>query len=160
MCDQLNGTFEAERAALADPVAAQRVIDELNFTKSRVEALRTAAARWNQTLNDGVTDLNTDIDHDLRERIREVILEADDAVDEIDPADTWGQMEDWLRARISYELLANYTFLRRARHDAERAGRRPLPRGVGHEPRASSRSTTPRRWSPTSRSSTRSSWTR
>jgi hypothetical protein len=89
------------------------VIDELNFTKSRVEALRTAAARWNQTLNDGGTDLNTDVDHDLRERIRRVILEADDAVDEIDPADTWGQMEDWLRARISYELLANYSFLRR-----------------------------------------------
>jgi hypothetical protein len=113
VCDQLNGTFEAERAALADAGAAQRVIDELNFTKSRVEALRTAAARWNQTLNDGGTDLNTDVDHDLRERIRRVILEADDAVDEIDPADTWGQMEDWLRARISYELLANYSFLRR-----------------------------------------------
>jgi hypothetical protein len=113
VCDQLNGTFEAERATLADPSSSQRVIDELNFTKSRVEALRTAAARWNQTLNDGGADLNTDIDHDLRERIRKVILEADDAVDEIDPADTWGQMEDWLRARISYELLANYTFLRR-----------------------------------------------
>jgi hypothetical protein len=134
VCEQLAGTFEAERAALADPATAQRVIDELNLTKSRVEALRTAAARWNTTLNDGGADLNTDVDHDLRERIRRVIIEADDAVDEIDPADMWGQMEEWLRARISYELLANYTFLRRratmlseqvADHFREASGSRP-----------------------------------
>lgn len=112
VCDQIIGQFEAERAALTDPAAAQRVIDELNAARRRVEELRSAAAKWSQTLNDGVTDLNADIDHDLRARIREVLQEADDAIEEIDPADTWPQMESWLQSRISYELLANYRMLR------------------------------------------------
>jgi hypothetical protein len=41
-----------------------------------------------------------------------VLQEADDAIEEIDPADTWPQMESWLQSRISHELLANYRMLR------------------------------------------------
>ena len=89
VCDQIGAQFEAERAALADPAAAQGVIDALNRTKERVESLRTAAAKWTQTLNDGVADLNSDIDHDLRNRIRHITQEADDAIENVDPADTW-----------------------------------------------------------------------
>jgi Dynamin family len=112
ICDQMGAHFEAERSALASPEAAQRVIDELNGAKSRVEGLKAAAARWNQTLNDGVADLNSDIDHDLKARVREVLQEADDSVENVDPADTWPQMEAWLQSRLSYDLLANYTLLR------------------------------------------------
>jgi predicted transglutaminase-like cysteine proteinase len=112
VADQLIAMFEAERTALSDPAASQTVIETLNATKAQVEGLRNAAARWSQTLNDGVADLNSDIDHDLRDRIRRVTQEADDALDAVDPADTWGQMEAWLQSRISYELLGNYTLLR------------------------------------------------
>jgi hypothetical protein len=117
VCDHLASQFEAEKAVLTDPVAAQRVIDELTAAKTRVEALKTAAARWNQTLNDGVADLTSDVDHDLRDRIRRVIQEADDAIERVDPADTWPQMESWLQSRIGYELLANYAELRRRAAD-------------------------------------------
>jgi len=116
-CDQISAQFEAERAALADPEAAQRVIDGLNATKDRVEALRTAAAKWSQTLTDGIADLNSDIDHDLRNRIRHITQEADDAIENVDPADTWGEMEAWLQARVSYEVLANYALLRQRADD-------------------------------------------
>jgi hypothetical protein len=112
VCDQLTGGFEAEKAALADPAAAQRVIDELTATKERVAGLRAAAARWNQTLSDGVADLSADVDHDFRGRIREVIADADEAVEAGDPSETWAQMEPWLSSQVSYELVANYTFLR------------------------------------------------
>jgi len=111
-CDQLAGRFAAERQALADPANAQQVVDQLTATKERVEQLKSAASRWNQTLSDGTADLTADIEHDLRERIRRVVNEADDAIDEVDPADMWPEMEEWLRARIAYELLANYTYLR------------------------------------------------
>ena len=122
-CDQISAQFEAERAALADPEAAQRVIDGLNATKDRVEALRTAAAKWSQTLTDGIADLNSDIDHDLRNRIRHITQEADDAIENVDPADTWGEMEAWLQARVSYEVLANYALLRqRADELSEQVG--------------------------------------
>jgi GTPase Era involved in 16S rRNA processing/rubrerythrin len=117
VCRQLEMQFSAERAALADPEAARRVIDELTAAKTRVDSLRSAAAKWMQTLSDGVADLNSDIDHDLRARIRHVIQEADDALEVSDPADTWPEMEAWLQARVSYELLANYTLLRRRADD-------------------------------------------
>lgn len=112
ICRQLEAQFEAERAALADPATAQQVVDRLTAVKERVEALKAAAARWSQTLTDGVTDLSSDIDHDLRGRIRTVIQEADDAIEESDPADTWSEMQSWLEARVAHELLANYTLLR------------------------------------------------
>ncbi|HEX6967858.1 MAG TPA: dynamin family protein [Micromonosporaceae bacterium] len=110
--EQIESQFEAERAALADPAAAQRVMSELNAAKERVTALKSAAAKWSQTLNDGIADLTSDIDHDLRRRIRQVIEEADTAIEDIDPADSWSEMEAWLEARLAHELLANYGMLR------------------------------------------------
>jgi len=110
--DQIQSTFQAERSALADPAAAQQVVEDLNRAKAKVELLRSAAAKWAQTLQDGIADLNADIDHDLRARIRVITQEGDDAMENADPADTWPQMESWLQSRVSYELLANYGLLR------------------------------------------------
>jgi hypothetical protein len=112
VCMQLEAQFEAERAALADPAAAQQVVERLTAVKDRVEALKAAAARWSQTLTDGVADLNADVDYDLKGRIRGVIQDSDDAIEEVDPADTWSEMQPWLESRVAHELLANYTLLR------------------------------------------------
>ena len=112
VCRQLESQFEAERAALADPEAAQKVVDDLTAVKAQVEALKHAAARWSQTLNDGIADLGSDIDHDLRARIRALLQDADEAIDAADPADSWSELEAWVRARTSHELVANYTQLR------------------------------------------------
>jgi hypothetical protein len=120
VCRQLEGQFTAERAALADPAAAQQVVGDLGAAKERAEALRAAASRWNTTLGDGVTDLSADIDHDLRTRIRRIVAEADDAIDAADPIDTWPEMERWLESRVSYELVANYTQLRDRAADLSR----------------------------------------
>ncbi|MBK6870633.1 MAG: dynamin family protein [Kineosporiaceae bacterium] len=112
VCQQLSDQFSAERSALVDPAGAQRVIDDLTATKRRTDELKSAAARWNQTLADGVGDMSADIEHDLRARIRQVIVEADEAIEANDPADTWAEIEPWLEARISHDLVANYTLLR------------------------------------------------
>ena len=109
---QITRQFEAERAALADPRAAQAVVEGLREAKERAERLKDSAARWSTTLGDGIADLTADIDHDLRGRIRRVLAEADDAVEAGDPADTWAQMEPWLESRVSAELVDNYTLLR------------------------------------------------
>jgi hypothetical protein len=123
LCDQLDAHFQAERAALADAESAKRVVEELTAVKVRAEELKTAAAKWNQTLNDGVTDLTSDVDHDLRARVRVVIAEADGAIEAADPADTWPEMEPWLQSRLADELLANYELLRgRAVELSERVG--------------------------------------
>jgi dynamin family protein len=112
VCDQLIGGFRSEQAALADPAAAQRVIGELTAAKEQVAQLRAAASRWNQTLSDGIADLSSDVDHDLRGRVRDVIADADEAVEIGDPAETWPQLEPWLSSQVSYEMVANYTYLR------------------------------------------------
>jgi gas vesicle protein len=112
VCEQIEAQFEAERSALADPAAAQRVVDQLTAVKQRVESLKSAAARWSQTLTDGIADLTSDVDHDLRHRIREIIAEADRAIEDVDPADTWPEMQSWLESRVASEMLANYTLLR------------------------------------------------
>ncbi|MBX7267428.1 dynamin family protein [Micromonospora sp. Llam7] len=112
VCEQIESQFEAERAALADPAAAAKVMDDLNEVRQRVEALKTAAAKWQQTLSDGIADLSSDIDHDLRGRFRRLVEEADAQIEEGDPADVWEETERWLLARVSDELLANYMMLR------------------------------------------------
>jgi gas vesicle protein len=123
LCDHLETAFAAEREALADPAAAQRVMDELTAVKARVESLKSAAAKWNQTLNDGIGDLTSDIDFDLRSRIRDIQKEADAAIEAGDPADTWAEIGPWLQSRTAAELLANYEFLRdRATELSERVG--------------------------------------
>ncbi len=112
VCDQISTQFEAERTVLADPTAGGQVIGDLTAVKERVDALRGAAAKWSQTLSDGVADLTSDVDHDFRARIRKVIDEADAFVDEFDPADVWHEIEPWLQAGVSEEIVANYTMLR------------------------------------------------
>ena len=112
VCDQLIAQFDAERAVLVDPSRGQQVIDDLTAVKAKVESLRSSAARWSVTLNDGIADLNSDVDHDLRARVREVLSAADELIDQYDPADMWHEIEGWLEARVSEELVANYAFLR------------------------------------------------
>jgi GTP-binding protein EngB required for normal cell division len=110
---QIESQFQAELAALSDPEASAKVVARLTATKERADQLRMSVARWQQTLSDGITDLTVNVDHDLQGRIRQVITEADQAIDEADPADTWPQIESWLKSRIAQEVLINYTLLRR-----------------------------------------------
>lgn len=110
---QIESQFQAELAALSDPEANAKVVAQLTATKERADLLRVTAAKWQQTLGDGIADLTVNVDHDLRARIRQVITEADSAIEDADPADTWPQIEAWLKSRISQEILTNYTLLRR-----------------------------------------------
>ena len=112
VCDQLDAQFSAERAALADPEQARAVVEELNAVRARVQELKSAASRWSRTLGDGIGDLNSDVDHDLRRRFREVLAEATTAIEKSDPMDTWTEMEKWLQARVSHEMLGNFSELR------------------------------------------------
>ena len=112
VCEQLESQFAAERAVLADPSRAAAVVAELTAAKQRSEELRGAAARWNQTLSDGIADLTSDTEHDLRSRVRAMIAAADEAVDAADPADAWPQLESWLEARTAQEVVTTYTRLR------------------------------------------------
>jgi Dynamin family len=106
--DQLAGGLRAEQAAQMDPEAAQGVIKELTEAQQRSAALKERSARWQHTLNDGVTDLNADIDFDLRDRMREIIRLAEEEVDRSgDPTKTWDQLASWVEQEVSSAASAN-----------------------------------------------------
>lgn len=111
VCTQIEAQFHAERAVLADPEEAQRVVAELSAVQRQVQHLKSSAATWSRTLQDGVADLTSDIDHDLRRRIRGVIAEATESIETSDPADNWPAMQTWLKTRMAAEMLANFTEL-------------------------------------------------
>ncbi|MGH1501964.1 MAG: dynamin family protein [Acidimicrobiales bacterium] len=109
--DQLASQFEAELAALTDPERAKALVDQLEEAKRRSEQLKSRAAKWSTTLNDGIADLSSDVDFDFRQRIRKITQEADEAIDDSDPLDTWSEFEPWLTSRVSHEVVSNYRFL-------------------------------------------------
>jgi gas vesicle protein len=110
---QLESQFSTERSALADPDRAGSLVHQLQIATDQSDRLRSTAARWQLTLNDGFTDLLTDVDHDLRGRLRQLTKDADNAIDQSDPADAWEEFEPWLYRQASDHVVANYTMLQR-----------------------------------------------
>jgi hypothetical protein len=110
---QIKAAFDAERAALSDPERVQELTERLQAAQQRAEMLRSAGAKWQQTLVDGIQDLTSDVDHDLRDRIRRLVAEADEAIDKIDPGKrkAFEEFGAWLEQRITADVLANYALL-------------------------------------------------
>lgn len=110
--DQYQQTFEAEKQVLTDPDTAAQVMADLEGARDRATALRSRSARWQQTLNDGSQDLSGDADHDLRARLRQVVAEAEEAVENEDPAKIWEEFSPWLEQRVALEVNANGDMIR------------------------------------------------
>ncbi|HEX4819213.1 MAG TPA: dynamin family protein [Acidimicrobiales bacterium] len=110
---QLESQFASERAALADPNRASDLVHQLQIATDQGDRLRSNAARWQVTLNDGFGDLLNDIDHDLRSRLRQLTRDADAAIDQCDPAESWEDFEPWLYRQAADQVVANYALLQR-----------------------------------------------
>jgi hypothetical protein len=109
--DQICDSLRAERAARSDPARAQEIVRELTGAQGRAAALKERSARWQHTLNDGVTDLNADIDHDLRDRMREVTRLAEEEIDGGgDPTRTWEQLTTWVQQQVASAASANFVW--------------------------------------------------
>jgi hypothetical protein len=106
--EQLQASFRAELQVQTDPQRASSLIADLERARQRADELRKRSARWQQTLTDGITDLMADVDFDLRDRLRQISRQADDAIENADPAATWEQIEAWLYQQTSAAASANY----------------------------------------------------
>ena len=106
--EQLDERHNAAIKVLKDPEQAGEVVGELKKAKEQAEQLRTSAARWQQTLNDGFTDLSADVDYQLRMRLREVAREADESVEKSDPTKIWNEFQGWLERRVTSEISEVY----------------------------------------------------
>ena len=97
----------AERAALRSPEQAERTIMRLAELEDRVRQLRSAAARWQQRLAEGASDLAGDLDHELRERLRSVARMAE-ARAEVDTSTDDLEFEAWLHKATMEQIVAHY----------------------------------------------------
>ena len=116
--DQVAGGLRAELVAQQDPASAGEVMAALAAAQERASALKERSARWQQTLNDGIADLNADIDHDLRDRMREISRLAEDELASVgDPTKVWEQFTTWVQQEVANAAAANFVWAtQRARH--------------------------------------------
>jgi hypothetical protein len=99
--EHLSLSLQSELRALENPDGTPQLIVELEAAKEKADELRQRSARWQITLNDGMSDLIAEMDHDLRERMRSIQREAEAAIDAGDPGPMWKQLVDWLEQRVA-----------------------------------------------------------
>lgn len=120
--EQLAEGLRAEQSAQQNPEELRELIRRLTAAEERAASLKERSARWQQTLNDGVADLNADIDYDLRDRLREIVREAEELLQSGgDPTKTWDQFATWVQQSVASAASANYVWAtQRARWLAHR----------------------------------------
>jgi replication fork clamp-binding protein CrfC len=94
--EHLRMSLQSELAALEHPEGTPQMIVGLEAAKAQADELRRRSARWQTTLNDGISDLIADMEYDLRDRLRRIQREAETAIDLGDPGPTWPQFSKWL----------------------------------------------------------------
>ncbi|RLK47925.1 dynamin family protein [Microbacterium telephonicum] len=100
VAEQLLLVVQAELRALEHPEQTPEIVARLEVAKSRADEFRSRSSRWQTTLTDGIGDLIADTEHDLRDRLRRVQRQAEEAIDEGDPAPIWDQFSGWLDERV------------------------------------------------------------
>lgn len=109
--DQLESQFRSEEKALGTPESAEELQRELARAREKADRLKSQTSRWAVLLNDGIGDITSDIDHDLRSRFRQIIREADEVIDEGDPAEFWDEFEPWLYRRTAEDVVYSFQLL-------------------------------------------------
>ena len=108
--DHLLMAGRAQLSALEDPAGGETLIAGLQTGRQNAGDLRRRSARWQQVLQDGVTDLTADIEYDLRDRLRRIGREAEEAIDETDPGPVWDEFDEWLGQRVRATVAANFVW--------------------------------------------------
>jgi gas vesicle protein len=110
VCEQLGTGMKAELAVQENPEQLEPLVAELTRAKTRADDLKQRTARWQITLNDGVGDLQSDIDYDLRDRLRTIGREAEQLLDDADPAEIWDQFATWFHQKVASAASANFVW--------------------------------------------------
>ncbi len=110
VCDQLSAGMKAELSAQENPERIEALVAELTRAKARADDLKQRSSRWQITLNDGVGDLQSDIDYDLRDRMRSIGREAEQLLEDGDPAVIWDQFAEWFHQQVSSAASANFVW--------------------------------------------------
>jgi hypothetical protein len=110
VAEQLSAGMKAELEVQEDPGRMEGLVGELTRAKANADELKQRSSRWQITLNDGVADLQSDIDYDLRDRLRTIGREAEQLIDDADPAAVWDQFAEWFHQQVSSAASSNFVW--------------------------------------------------
>lgn len=110
-------SLDSELQALQAPSGGGNIVRSLEDAKAASKALSKRTARWQQTLTDGIADLHQDVDFDLRDRLRSVLREAEELIDQCDPAADWQGFGEWFADALAKSIADNFVWAnQRAEH--------------------------------------------
>lgn len=104
IADELLEGLERELNSLTSAEAAERELEEVAATRKAAEGMRQASARWQRLLMEGSQDLQSEVEHRLTGVARGIVEQANNQIEEIDPAKDWETFEPWLRDRLIAEV--------------------------------------------------------
>jgi replication fork clamp-binding protein CrfC len=90
--EHLTMSVGSELAVVNDPGLRDRLGNDLELRKREALDALEQTALWQQTLNDGFTDLSTDVDHDMRARFRSLTEAIERQIDCCDPTRHWAEI--------------------------------------------------------------------
>ncbi|MGA9714385.1 MAG: dynamin family protein [Aeromicrobium sp.] len=107
---QLSLGLQAELETLVRPGEATMLVQTFEDAQAVAADLNKRASRWQIALNDGFNDLVNDVEYDVRDRVRSVGRDAEQLVDESDPADTWETMTQWLADAFAEAIADSFVW--------------------------------------------------
>ena len=108
--NHLTMVLQAELEALVRPGEAAMLVQTFEDAQSIAADLNKRASRWQIALNDGFSDLISDVEYDVRDRIRSVGRDAEQLIDESDPADTWETMSQWMADAFAEAIADSFVW--------------------------------------------------
>jgi hypothetical protein len=108
---QLAHETDAEQVALTKPDERPALVEQISQAQKRAVNLKSPTATWQQTLYDGIQDLNADVEHDLQKRLRGIAKDVQSLIDQGDPTEMWTETEAWLRQQVGIAAVANRDLL-------------------------------------------------
>jgi GTPase Era involved in 16S rRNA processing len=108
--EQLAAPLRAELSVAESPEASGP-LSRLREAQQAVDDLRRRTTRWQNTLNDEMTDLISDIEYDLRDRTRMILRKVDEAFDTADPLTGWEPFQEWLEENLTEAAEANFEWM-------------------------------------------------
>jgi replication fork clamp-binding protein CrfC len=108
--EHLTMSVGSELAVINDPGLRDRLGDELERRKREALDALEQTALWQQTLNDGFTDLSTDVDHDTRARFRSLTEAIERQIDCCDPTRHWAEIGNDVEDAVATAVGDNFVW--------------------------------------------------
>ena len=104
-CESVLGHLEAltgaELDVIRDPASLEQAREHYATVAARLQQQRESGARWQQVLNDGVTDLSSQVTFRFRADLRRVGQETDAQIEELRTPEQWDALAESLQRQVA-----------------------------------------------------------